>query len=318
MKKKWNLKIGLILLCGLLLVGCSTSVSVLQEDRDAERSVSATKREENSAFEAGQLNGSLDKASSVSLADIPAFSGTPYVVLNDNEPEFTAEDMVTESYETYSPLDEFGRCGMVVANVGTDLMPTEKRGSISKVKPSGWRSVQYDHVDGRSLYNRCHLIGFQLTAENANERNLITGTRYMNVEGMLPFENMVADYVKETDNHVLYRVTPIFTGNNLVANGVQMEAKSVEDDGDGVCFNVYVYNNQPGVVIDYATGESREEAGESTQKKQKYMLNTSTKKFHRSTCENIENIKKENRKSVTNDREELLRQGYQACKKCNP
>ena len=160
------------------------------------------------------------------------------------------------SFEEYSDLDELGRCGAAYANIGQDLMPTQKRGDISRVKPTGWRSVKYDIVDGKHLYNRCHLIGYQLTAENANEKNLITGTRYMNVDGMLPFENMVADYIKETDNHVLYRVTPIFDGNDLVAQGVQMEACSVEDDGEGICFNVFVYNVQPGIEIDYATGES--------------------------------------------------------------
>ena len=189
--------------------------------------------------------------------NIPAFSGDPYVVLLDNEPGFTDSQLTSSSYETYSPLDQLGRCGQAMACVGTDLMPTEERGAIGSVKPTGWQTVKYDCVDGKYLYNRCHLIGFQLTGENANKQNLITGTRYMNVDGMLPFENMVADYVKETENHVLYRVTPFFEGENLVASGVQLEAKSVEDQGQGVCFNVYVYNCQPGVVIDYATGESR-------------------------------------------------------------
>lgn len=192
-----------------------------------------------------------------SLEDIPAYSGEPYVVLNNNIPTFTKEDMSTASFEIYGDLDDLGRCTIAYANVGTDLMPTEKRGSISSVKPTGWHSVQYDIVDGKSLYNRCHLIGFQLTGENANKKNLITGTRYLNVDGMLPFENMISDYVKETDNHVLYRVTPIFQDDFLVAHGVQMEAWSVEDEGDGVCFNIFAYNIQPGVEIDYATGESR-------------------------------------------------------------
>lgn len=193
----------------------------------------------------------------VSLEDIPTYSGEPYVVINNNEPSFTAEEMTTDSYEYYSDLDDEERCGVVMASIGEDLMPTEERGSIGQVKPTGWQTVKYDNVDGKYLYNRCHLIGFQLTGENANEQNLITGTRYMNVEGMLPFENMVADYVKETGNHVVYRVTPIFEGDNLVASGVQMEAKSVEDGGEGICFNVYVYNIQPGIEIDYATGDSQ-------------------------------------------------------------
>lgn len=192
----------------------------------------------------------------ISLEDIPEYSGEAYVAVNGNRPFFTDGDYTTTSYETYSPLDGLGRCGAAEANVGQDLMPTEARGNISSVKPTGWHSSKYDFVDGKSLYNRCHLIGYQLTAENANKQNLITGTRYLNVIGMLPFENMVADYVHETNNHVLYRVTPIFDGSDLVARGVLMEAWSVEDGGEGVCFNVYCYNVQPGVEIDYATGDN--------------------------------------------------------------
>lgn len=192
----------------------------------------------------------------LSPEDIPAYSGQPYIVLNNNIPYFTEEDITTASFEQYGDLDKLGRCTTAYANVGMDLMPTEKRGNISSIKPSGWHSVQYDHVDGKSLYNRCHLIGFQLTGENANKKNLITGTRYLNVDGMLPFENMIADYVKETNNHVLYRVTPIFRNDDLVADGVQMEAWSVEDKGEGICFHVFAYNVQPGVEIDYATGDS--------------------------------------------------------------
>lgn len=209
---------------------------------------------------------------------------------------------------------------MAYANVGLETMPTEERGSISNVKPTGWQSVQYDFVDGKSLYNRCHLIGFQLTGENANRQNLITGTRYMNVDGMLPFENLVADYVKETENHVLYRVTPIFEGDNLVASGVQMEAQSVEDKGEGVCFNVYVYNNQPGVTIDYATGDSwaSDEAPSDTGKESTYILNTSSRKFHKPDCGSVETISPSNKKSYTGTREELINQGYEACGKCKP
>ncbi len=192
----------------------------------------------------------------VDLSAVPPYSGAPYVEVNGNVPYFTETDLTSESFEYYSDLDELGRCGTAYSSVGTDLMPTEKRGSISKVKPTGWQTAKYDFVDGKYLYNRCHLIGYQLTAENANAKNLITGTRYLNVDGMLPFENLVADYVKETENHVLYRVTPVFDGDNLVASGVLMEAESVEDDGDGVEYCVYVYNVQPGVEIDYATGDN--------------------------------------------------------------
>lgn len=257
----------------------------------------------------------------LTLADVPAFSGEPYVVIDDNEPHFPEADFTSKSFEQYSELDALGRCGPAYANVGIETMPTEKRGNISQVKPTGWQSIKYDFVDGKSLYNRCHLIGFQLTAENANKKNLITGTRYMNVDGMLPFENMVADYVKETKNHVLYRVTPIFEGDNLVASGVQMEAKSVEDDGAGIEFHVYVYNNQPGVTIDYATGESWEEgqtpvsgvSGKST-----YLLNTSTQKFHKEDCASVKSIGSENKKKYQGSRKDLIADGYTACGQCKP
>lgn len=194
------------------------------------------------------------------LSVVPAFTDQPYVVINDNVPFFTEEEKATlEAIELYSELDSLGRCGTAFANVCKELMPTADREDIGQVKPSGWKTAKYEHVDGKYLYNRCHLIGFQLTGENANKKNLITGTRYMNVDGMLPFENMIDDYVDETENHVLYRVTPIYEGDELVARGVLMEAYSVEDQGEGICFNVYAYNNQPGVVIDYATGDSRAE-----------------------------------------------------------
>ncbi len=195
--------------------------------------------------------------STFSVTDIEPYNGQPYIVVNNNIPYFSDNDLTSQSYEYYSDLDELGRCGTAHASIGLDIMPTEERGDIGSVKPSGWHTVKYnEYIDGNYLYNRCHLIGYQLSGENANEKNLITGTRYLNVQGMLPFENMVADYVKETENHVLYRVTPIFEGDNLVASGVLMEAESVEDNGDDILFCVYVYNVQPNIIIDYATGES--------------------------------------------------------------
>lgn len=197
-----------------------------------------------------------ENATDSSGEEIPAFSEDAYVVLNGNVPFFTEEEYTTESYEFYSDLDELGRCGVTQACIGVDIMPTEERGDIGSVKPTGWHSVKYDIVDGKYLYNRCHLIGFQLAGENANKKNLITGTRYLNIEGMLPFENMVADYVKETENHVLYRVTPIFEDDDLVAQGVVMEGWSVEDEGESICFCIFAYNAQPGITIDYATGDS--------------------------------------------------------------
>lgn len=204
----------------------------------------------------GSSGGRFKGIETITLSELPEYSGEPYIEINGNEPVFSKEEWTEESFEQYAELDSLGRCGTAYACVGMDLMPTEKRGSIGQVKPTGWQTVKYDIVDGKYLYNRCHLIGYQLSGENANEKNLITGTRYMNVEGMLPFENMVADYVKETGNHVLYRATPIFEGDNLLADGVQMEAFSVEDEGEGIAFNVYVYNVQPGIEIDHATGES--------------------------------------------------------------
>ena len=192
------------------------------------------------------------------LDEIPKFSSLPYVVINENIPFFEESEYTTTAFERYSDLDELGRCGVAYANIGKEIMPTQKREEIGNIKPTGWHTVRYDDlVEGKYLYNRCHLIGYQLSGENANEKNLITGTRYFNVTGMLPFENKVADYVEETNHHVLYRVTPIFKGNNLVASGVQMEAFSVEDKGEGVCFHVYVYNCQPKIEINYLTGESK-------------------------------------------------------------
>jgi len=216
----------------------------------------------------------------ISPEEIPEYTGEPYVVVDENEPDFDSEDLSEEAFEEYGELDSLGRCRAAYANVGIETMPTEKRGNIGQVKPSGWQTVKYDNVDGNYLYNRCHLIGYQLTAENANEENLITGTRYMNVEGMLPFENMVADYVKETENHVLYRVTPVFEGDNLVASGVQMEAMSVEDEGEGILYNVYVYNVQPGIEIDYADGESRREEEPELQEEGGIRGNSRSKIYH--------------------------------------
>ena len=198
----------------------------------------------------------VNNNSYVSLDAIPAYDGKAYVAVNNNEPFFADSDMTTTAFENYSDLDSLGRCGVAYANICKEIMPTEKRGKIGMIKPSGWHTVKYDVIKDRYLYNRCHLIGYQLAGENANPKNLITGTRYLNVEGMLPFENLVADYVNNTGNHVLYRVTPMFSGSNLVANGVLIEAKSVEDNGGGILFNVYCYNVQPGIGINYENGDS--------------------------------------------------------------
>lgn len=268
---------------------------------------------------------SSDSSKSFSLSDIPEYDISPYTVVNDNIPYFTESDKNnTSSFEIYSELDELSRCSVAYACIGTDLMPTEERGEIGSIKPSGWHSVKYDNVDGKYLYNRCHLIGYQLSGENANEKNLITGTRYMNTEGMLPFENMVADYVKETEYHVLYRVTPVFDGDNLVCNGVLMEAYSIEDDGDGICFNVFCYNVQPGISINYSDGSSElisDEvitSDETETENETYILNIKTKKFHKPECSGAKNTKDENKKEYTGSREELINDGYSPCKSCNP
>lgn len=253
----------------------------------------------------------------ITLDRVPEYSGMPYVELNGNVPEFSPEQFNTDPYEFYTDLDQLGRCGACYANLCQELMPTEERGSISSVHPSGWLQAQYDCVDGKSLYNRCHLIGFQLTGENANEHNLITGTRYLNVDGMLPFENMLAEYIRETGHHVLYRVTPVFEGSNLVASGVQLEAASVEDDT--IRFNVYCYNVQPGVIINYETGESALAETQSVEgETADYVLNTSAHKFHLPTCPSVDAMKEENRQSYTGSRERLIDSGYAPCGRCNP
>lgn len=272
------------------------------------------------------------------LYSIPAYSGSPYVVVNNNNPYFSESDLTTTSFEYYSDLDSLGRCGVTYASVGIDLMPTEERGSIGSVKPTGWQTVKYDIVDGKYLYNRCHLIGYQLSGENANTKNLITGTRYLNIDGMLPFENMVADYIKETENHVMYRVTPIFEGNNLLSTGVLMEGYSVEDNGDGICFNIFCYNVQPGISIDYSDGSNSLDVGANestpvttsepninnsdntggTSSGTNYILNTNTKKFHKPSCSSVEQMKESNKQEYTGSREDVINQGYEPCKRCNP
>lgn len=259
---------------------------------------------------------------SYELTDIPAYAGNSFVILDDNKPAFSKKDRErTDAFETYSDLDELGRCGVAYANICKELMPTEERGAIGMIKPTGWHTVKYDNVEGKYLYNRCHLIGYQLAGENANEKNLITGTRYLNVTGMLKFEDLVADYVNETNHHVLYRVTPVFEGDNLVASGVEMEAYSVEDKGEGVSFHVFLYNVQPGITIDYATGESWLDDSKTTEDNEKtlnYVLNTNTHKFHKGNCESVRDIAGSNKEVYTGNREDLINMGYEPCKRCKP
>ena len=320
-KKRW---IPIFMALMLMLSGCGADVKGESQPSE-DQAVTEQQQEDWEIID--------EREPTINMGEIPEYSGEAYVTIENNIPNFTDSELKTESFETYSDLDSLGRCGIAYANIGQDLMPTEDRGSIGQVKPSGWHTVKYDCVDGKYLYNRCHLIGFQLTAENANTKNLITGTRYLNVEGMLPFENMVADYIKETGNHVLYRVTPIYEGDNLVVSGVQMEAKSVEDNGEGILFNVYCYNVQPGVTIDYATGESQlsNDSGSSagnteenieTENEQKtessYVLNTNTKKFHSPSCSSLNQMNENNKEEFTGTRDELIQQGYESCKRCNP
>ena len=247
MKKFLSLLLSFLLL--FTLTACE------KEDVELALDIADAVLQELEQHQNSQESGSSADADSPET--IPPFSGDAYIAINGNVPFFVQEEITTESFEDYAELDSLGRCGVTMACIGIDIMPTEDRGDIGSVKPTGWHSVKYDIVEGKYLYNRCHLIGFQLAGENANKRNLITGTRYLNIEGMLPFENLVADYVQETENHVMYRVTPIFEGDDLVAQGVVMEGWSVEDEGEGVCFCVFAYNAQPGITIDYATGESR-------------------------------------------------------------
>lgn len=264
-RMQWVIRLGCILGLMTALCGCSSTEVVKVAKYAAKEALKTTvpqkDRSEGDSSSAKDADGKGSDSATQSLDNLKdhvAYNGEPYVELNDNVPNFTTrEKNNTKAFENYHRLDALGRCGTAYANICKELMPTEKRGAIGMVKPSGWNTVKYDVVDGKYLYNRCHLIGFQLAGENANKKNLITGTRYLNVDGMLPFEDEVADYVKDTDHHVLYRVTPVFKGDNLVAEGVEMEAYSVEDKGKGICFHVFVYNVQPGVTIDYATGESR-------------------------------------------------------------
>lgn len=303
--------------------GTSSNTSSTASDNTV---TSQTTSKEETVSSIGTGNATVVKPS-----DIPAYSGKPYAIVNNNIPNFSASELTQKGYEKYSPLDSLGRTQMAIASVGKDTMPapSEERGSISSIKPSGWIQAKYTNVSGGWLYNRCHLIGWQLSAENANKSNLITGTKYLNINGMLPFENMVADYIKETGDHVAYRITPIYEGNNLLASGVQMEAYSIGDKGESICFNVYCYNVQPGVTINYATGASEgptEEVVSSTptpaptptpepevsteQTTQMVWIPNSGSKYHSySGCSNMKNPRQVSK-------EEAIRLDYEPCKKC--
>ena len=332
-------KTAAITLCELLaiatiFIGCaSTDLSGTEGAGHAAGAVVAGEDSSGALDSKDNVDGPQDLVNNnsyVSLDAIPAYDGKAYVAVNNNEPFFTDSDMTTTAFENYSDLDSLGRCGVAYANICKDIMPTEERGKIGMIKPSGWHTVKYDVIKDRYLYNRCHLIGYQLAGENANPKNLITGTRYLNVEGMLPFENLVADYVNNTGNHVLYRVTPMFSGSNLVANGVLIEAKSVEDNGGGILFNVYCYNVQPGVGINYENGDSwldgttgsassgsdssaaENSAADSSNSETMVHITATGKKYHRAGCRTL----KKSDTEVTLD--EAKSMGLSPCGICNP
>ena len=333
-------KTSAIALCELLAIatiftGCtSTDLSGTEAAGNATGAVVAGEDSSGALGSKDKVDGPqedlVNNNSYVSLDAIPAYDGKAYVAVNNNEPFFTDSDMTTTAFENYSDLDSLGRCGVAYANICKDIMPTEERGKIGMIKPSGWHTVKYDVIKDRYLYNRCHLIGYQLAGENANPKNLITGTRYLNVEGMLPFENLVADYVNNTGNHVLYRVTPMFSGSNLVANGVLIEAKSVEDNGGGILFNVYCYNVQPGVGINYENGDSwldgttgsassgsdssaaENSAADSSNSETMVHITATGKKYHRAGCRTL----KKSDTEVTLD--EAKSMGLSPCGICNP
>ena len=333
-------KTAAIALCELLAIatiftGCaSTDLSGTEGAGHAAGAVVADEDSSGALGSKDKVDGPqedlVNNNSYVSLDAIPAYDGKAYVAVNNNEPFFTDSDMTTTAFENYSDLDSLGRCGVAYANICKDIMPTEERGKIGMIKPSGWHTVKYDVIKDRYLYNRCHLIGYQLAGENANPKNLITGTRYLNVEGMLPFENLVADYVNNTGNHVLYRVTPMFSGSNLVANGVLIEAKSVEDNGGGILFNVYCYNVQPGVGINYENGDNwldgttgsassgsdtsatENSAADSSNSETMVHITATGKKYHRAGCRTL----KKSDTEVTLD--EAKSMGLSPCGICNP
>ena len=344
---------SLLAASGLLLGACAGNPSLDGANASgAVRPSAPTAREATSADASSQLAAAPRPVGDLTLEEVPAWSGTPSVEVFGNVPDFTEADLTTNTYLGFSELDGLGRAGRAVACLGTETVPMRERGSISEIRPSGWHSVTYDVVEGGSLYNRCHLIAHELCGVNADERNLITGTRYLNVDGMLPFENRVTSYIVSTGNHVLYRVTPLYQGSDLVARGVQMEALSVEDGGAGIRFNVFAYNVQPGIGIDYATGASwrtgeavdgalgssvvgaaQTEAPSSQSQADEgavldrngrdvstaaYVLNTRSMRFHRPDCDSVRDMKQANRLAIDDSREEIVSQGYRPCGRCNP
>ncbi len=336
--------LSIILIVSFLLTSCTSSSSSTNESKVTNATVSSVVQTSKTSSSTTKSETTTQTTTCATSSDatvkfeIPKYEGKDYVVINNDTPYFTKSEFTTAAYENYSPLDSLGRCGVCIACIGKELMPTEERGSNGMVKPSGWQLSKYDFVDGKYLYNRCHLIGYQLTGENANEKNLIAGTRYMNIGRMLNLENMTASYIRRTGNHVLYRVTPCFEGDDLVATGVLMEAQSVEDNGSGIKFCNFVFNVQPNVKINYADGTNSLISATSETTKQTvkptqtttqsqaqseeqsvsrhFVLNTNTKKYHEPSCNSVSQIKDKNRKEYDGTAEELQQRGYSPCKKC--
>ena len=319
MYKKISICVISIITSLIFLFGCSANVV----NNTTQQSISDTLSTTNSQNSIeNNITSSTTTEQTFDISSVPEYNGLPYVEINDNVPQFTKSEITTSSFEIYGDLDSLGRCTTAFSCIGKDLMPTEKRGEIGSVKPTGWHLAKYDFIDGKYLYNRCHLIGYQLTGENANEKNLITGTRYLNIQGMLPFENEVTEYIKNTNNHVMYRVTPIFEGDNFLADGVQMEGYSVEDKGKSISFNVFCYNVQPGVNINYATGDNSA-SGEYTTTTDEditdtFIVNLNTKKFHKPNCSSVSKMSESNKKKYKGKRSSLINNGYEPCKNCNP
>ena len=254
--------------------------------------------------------------------DTPTYRNNPYIAINNNIPIFSSNELKPECCEKYSERDKLNRCGAAFAVVGKESMTTEDRGDISNIRPTGWHSVKYDIISNKFLYNRCHLIGRQLASNTDHANNLITGTKFMNNQGMLPFENMIADYIKESNNHVAYRVTPIFLNNNLLASGVQMEAYSIGDDGKSICFNIYCFNVQPDIAINYEDGESRLITDDtplfSSSPDSDYILDSKNMIYHKKSCSLVNKIKSEHKREYVGDKSSLIKLKYNECDKCKP